>query len=144
VNGHPPIETLLGSYELHHIGIVVGDIDAAAEKYSQLGFRSGHREEMPDQAVIAVTYRTGAGYVELIQPTDLEGPIARFLAKRGEGMHHVAYRVSDLEGSLQGLAAAGVRLIDAQPRIGMHGWRIAFIHPQSCCGVLTELVDDRV
>jgi methylmalonyl-CoA/ethylmalonyl-CoA epimerase len=96
---------------------------------------------MAEQGVIAVTFRTGPGYVELIQPTDPEGPIARFMQKRGEGMHHVAYRVDDLQGSLDRLAAAGVRLIDAAPRIGAHGWRIAFIHPESCCGVLTELVD---
>jgi methylmalonyl-CoA/ethylmalonyl-CoA epimerase len=97
---------------------------------------------MTEQGVIAVTFRTGPGYVELIQPTDPDGAIARFMAKRGEGMHHVAYRVDDLQGTLDRLAAAGTRLIDATPRRGAHGWRIAFIHPESCNGVLTELVDD--
>lgn len=143
MSDHPVVASLLGAYELHHVGIVVEDINMAAQQYRLLGFPPGHREEMPEQAVIAVTFRSGAGYVELIQPTDMAGPIARFLDKRGEGMHHVAYRVADLEGTLDRLAAAGVRLIDTQPRIGMHGWRIAFIHPESCCGVLTELVDDR-
>jgi methylmalonyl-CoA/ethylmalonyl-CoA epimerase len=92
---------------------------------------------------VAITYHAGPGYIELIQPTDLDGPIAKFMAKRGEGMHHVAYRVSDLQGALEHLAAAGIRLIDTAPRTGAHGWRIAFLHPESCNGVLTELVDDR-
>jgi methylmalonyl-CoA/ethylmalonyl-CoA epimerase len=80
--------------------------------------------------------------VELIQPTVPDGAIAKFMAKRGEGMHHVAYRVADLPGTLARLAELGVRLIDSAPRRGAHGWRIAFIHPESCNGVLTELVDD--
>jgi methylmalonyl-CoA/ethylmalonyl-CoA epimerase len=77
----------------------------------------------------------------LIQPTDPDGAIARFMHKRGEGMHHVAYRVPDLQGSLDRLATVGVRLIDSVPRRGAHGWRIAFVHPESCNGVLTELVE---
>jgi methylmalonyl-CoA/ethylmalonyl-CoA epimerase len=132
----------LFSYELHHVGIVVVDIDRAATRYGALGFPGGERFEMDEQGVIAVTYPAGAGYVELIQPTDPTGPIAKFMAKRGEGLHHVAYRVADLEGTLARLASEGVRLIDAKPRTGAHGWRIAFIHPESCNGVLTELVDD--
>lgn len=135
-------ETELGLYDLHHIGIVVADIDVAARKYEALGFAGGERFEMTEQGVIAVTYHAGPGYVELIQPTNPEGAIAKFMAKRGEGMHHVAYRVDDVEGSLARLSAAGLRLIDAAPRKGAHGWRIAFIHPESCNGVLTELVDD--
>jgi methylmalonyl-CoA/ethylmalonyl-CoA epimerase len=135
---------LLGvvTYDLHHVGIVVADIDAAVARYDALGFGGGERFEMPEQGVIAVTYHAGPGFVELIQPTDPDGAIARFMQKRGEGMHHVAYRVHDLQGTLDRLAAAGVRLIDASPRLGAHGWRIAFIHPESCNGVLTELVDD--
>lgn len=133
----------LAGYDLHHVGIVVADIDAAAERYAALGFCHGERLEIPEQGVIAITYHAGPGYVELIQPTDADGPIAKFMAKRGEGMHHVAYRVADLPGTLARLAAAGVRLIDPVPRAGAHGWRIAFIHPESCNGVLTELVDDR-
>jgi methylmalonyl-CoA/ethylmalonyl-CoA epimerase len=77
----------------------------------------------------------------LIYPTDPDGPIARFLAKRGEGLHHVAYAVPDLPAALARLSAAGLRLIDTTPRTGAHGWRIAFIHPESCGGVLTELVE---
>lgn len=132
----------LVGYELHHIGIVVADIERAAAKYAALGFPSGERFEMTEQGVIAVTYHTGHGYVELIQPTNPEGAIAKFMAKRGEGMHHVAYRVSDLERTLARLSAEGIRLIDATPRNGAHSWRIAFVHPESCNGVLTELVDD--
>lgn len=130
------------SYELHHIGIVVADIDAAVAAYGVLGFENGERFEMTEQGVIAVTYHAGSGYVELIQPTDPTGAIARFMAKRGEGMHHVAYRVRNIEDALARLAANGVRLIDTVPRRGAHGWRIAFIHPESCNGVLTELVED--
>lgn len=89
------VSELIG-YELHHVGIVVADIDAAAQKYAALGFPGGERFEMTEQGVIAVTYHTGPGYVELIQPTNPEGAIAKFMAKRGEGMHHVAYRVTDL------------------------------------------------
>lgn len=129
-------------YELHHVGIVVADIEAALARYATLGFRGGERFDMTEQGVVAVTFRAGPGYVELIQPTDPEGAIARFMGKRGEGMHHVAYRVKDLQDTLDRLAAAGIRLIDLSPRTGAHGWRIAFIHPESCCGVLTELVDD--
>lgn len=133
---------VIAGYGLHHVGIVVEEIDAAAEKYAKLGFASGERFDVPEQGVIAITYHAGPGYVELIQPTDPTGAIGRFLAKRGPGIHHVAYRVSDLEGTLARLTAAGVRLIDAVPRTGTHGWRIAFVHPESCSGVLTELVDD--
>lgn len=132
--------TLL-SYDLHHIGIVVADIDAAIATYAGLGFRDGERFEMTEQGVIAVTYHAGPGYVELIQPTDPDGAIARFMAKRGEGMHHVAYRVPNIDDALARLTTAGVRLIDTTPRRGAHGWRIAFIHPESCNGVLTELVE---
>jgi methylmalonyl-CoA/ethylmalonyl-CoA epimerase len=132
----------LPTLDLHHVGIVVSDIDVAIARYASLGFENGERFEMAEQGVIAVTYQAGFGYVELIQPTDPECAIARFMAKRGEGMHHIAYRVLDLESSLVKLAIAGVRLIDEQPRTGAHGWRIAFIHPESCNGVLTELVEE--
>lgn len=133
---------IIAGYELHHVGIVVEDIDAAAERYATLGFAAGDRFDVPEQGVVAVTYHLGPGWVELIQPTDPTGAIGRFLAKRGPGMHHYALRVPDLEDTLTRLAAAGVRLIDAAPRAGAHGWRIAFVHPESCNGVLTELVDD--
>jgi methylmalonyl-CoA/ethylmalonyl-CoA epimerase len=127
--------------ELHHVGVVVGDLEAAVERYGALGIGPGERFDVPEQQIVAVLFRAGPGYVELIQPTDPDGPIARFHAKRGDTVHHVAYRVDDLAGTLDRLAAAGVRLIDATPRLGLHGWRIAFVHPDSCAGVLTELVE---
>lgn len=132
-----------GRLELHHVGIVVADLAAALEAYERLGFTGGEHWLMPQQQIEAVTFRSGNGWVELITPTDPEGPIARFLTKRGDTMHHVAYRTHDLDAELARLKATGVRLIDETPRTGTHGWRIAFLHPESCNGVLTELVDDR-
>jgi methylmalonyl-CoA/ethylmalonyl-CoA epimerase len=125
---------------LHHIAIVVADLDEAVARYRALGFAGGERFTLPDQAVEVATFHAGSGWIELIRPTDPDGPIARYLAKRGEGMHHVAYAVPDIEAALENLDAAGLRLIDREPRTGAHGWRIAFIHPESCAGVLTELV----
>jgi methylmalonyl-CoA/ethylmalonyl-CoA epimerase len=127
---------------LHHVAVVVADLDEALARYRMLGFAGGERFVLAEQAVEVATLRSGTGWIELIRPTDPDGPIARYLAKRGEGVHHVAYAVPDLRASLNELAAAGIRLIDAAPRIGAHGWRIAFIHPESCAGVLTELVQE--
>ncbi len=135
-------ETIGSRLQLHHVGIVVADLDVALATYERLGFTGGERWVMPQQQIEAVTFASGPGWVELITPTDPEGPIAKFLAKRGDTMHHVAYRTGDLDGELARLKSAGVRLIDETPRIGTHGWRIAFLHPESCNGVLTELVDD--
>ena len=128
-------------HELHHVAIVVADLAAARARYAALGFPPSHAEEVAEQQVLVETFALDAGYVELIQPTDPDGAIARFMAKRGEGMHHIAYRVDDLQASLDRLASAGIRLIDTSPRRGAHGWRIAFVHPESCNGVLTELVE---
>lgn len=111
-------------------------------RYETLGFCDAERFQLAEQAVEVATLRSGGGWIELIRPLDPDGPIAHFLAKRGEGMHHVAYAVPDLIAALANLAAAGVRLIDTAPRTGAHGWHIAFIHPDSCGGVLTELVQE--
>jgi len=138
----PDLAESIGALRLHHVGIVVADVEAAARKYEALGFRNGERFEVPAQGIVAIVYKAGPEYIELIQPTDPEGPIGRFMAKRGEGAHHVAYAVDDIESALARLKAAGVRLIDEVPRVGLHGWRIAFIHPESCHGVLTELVEE--
>lgn len=129
-----------GVLRLHHIGIVVEDLEIAAASYERLGFTDGERFSVPEQGIEAIVYKAGPGYMELIQPTDPEGAIGRYLAKRGSGTHHVAYAVDDIAATLNKLRAAGVRLIDETPRAGTHGWRIAFIHPESCQGVLTELV----
>ncbi len=126
---------------LHHVGIVVDDLDVAEARYHALGFSDGERFAVPEQAIEAIVFRAGdGGWVELISPTDPDGPIARYMAKRGEGMHHVAYRVDDIVAELDRLKAAGVRLIDETPLQGTHGWTIAFIHPEATNGVLTELV----
>lgn len=125
---------------LHHVGYVVSDLDAAAERYAALGFATGERHDIPEQNIVAMTFRSGNGWLELIQPTDPDGPIARYMAKRGEGTHHVAFQVDDIVAEIARLRDAGVRMIDETPRTGAHGWTIAFIHPESCNGVLTELV----
>jgi methylmalonyl-CoA/ethylmalonyl-CoA epimerase len=126
---------------LHHVAMVVADVEAAISHYQRLGFKNGERFSLPEQAVEVATLSAGDSWIELIQPTDPEGPIARFLAKRGEGMHHVAYAVPDLEAVLAEYGRRGIRLIDTAPRTGAHGWKIAFVHPESCGGVLTELVE---
>ena len=140
-SARPPLSPFAAA-DLHHVAIVVVDLDAALTRYAALGFTNAERFTLPDQAITAATFRTGSGYLEIIQPTDLDGPIARFLAKRGEGLHHVAYQVPNIAATLRQLGAAGIRLIDEKPRSGAHGWRIAFIHPESCAGVLIEIVED--
>ena len=131
----------LSSSQLHHIGIVVVDLDSAIAAYERMGFGRPERFAIAEQGIVAATFKLAHGYVELISPTDPEGAIARYLAKRGDGTHHIAYRVDDIEAALATLAEAGVELIDATPRTGAHGWKVAFVHPRSCAGVLTELVE---
>ena len=132
----------LTGLRLHHTAVVVRDLDAATETSAGLGMTGGERLDLPQQGIVAMVYHTGHGYLELIQPTDPEGAIGRYMAKRGEGVHHVAYAVDDIVATLADLKARGVRLIDETPRTGAHNWRIAFIHPESCHGVLTELVQE--
>lgn len=128
---------------LHHVAFVVANLDAALEGQRRIGFVTSERFVLEEQGVEVATLPAGASWIELIRPLDPEGAIARFLAKRGEGFHHVAYTVPDLEDALRLLQEAGVRLIDASPRTGAHGWRIAFIHPEACNGVLVELVQEQ-
>ncbi len=128
--------------QVHHLGVVVADLDAAAAKYEALGFGHGHRFAVASQGIEAITFPCGDGYIELIAPTDPQGAIARYMAKKGEGTHHVALRVDDLAAALADLAARGVRLIDTAPRQGAHGWLVAFVHPEACNGVLVELLED--
>jgi methylmalonyl-CoA/ethylmalonyl-CoA epimerase len=142
VTGSDATASRLDSPRLHHVAVVVADLDEALRRYQTLGFSGGERFVLAEQAVEVATLRSGTGWIELIRPTVPDGPIARFLAKRGEGVHHVAYAVPDLKATLKGLEASGIRLIDAEPRTGAHGWRIAFVHPESCGGVLTELVQE--
>lgn len=135
-------EFVAGALTLHHTGVVVEDLAAAEAHYRALGFTDGERVSVPEQAIEAIVYPAGENrWLELISPTDPEGPIATFMGKRGEGVHHVAYQVDDIRAELARLREAGVRLIDETPREGAHvGWQIAFIHPESTNGVLVELV----
>ena len=126
---------------LHHVGIVVADLDAAVEHYRGLGFGEPDWHDVAEQGVRVASFRAGPGHLELMTPTVPDSGIARYLASRGDGIHHVAYGVADLEGALRRLSEAGFELIDRVPRRGIHDWRVAFVHPRSCNGVLTELVE---
>ena len=124
---------------IDHLGIAVHSIDEASRFYRDvLGLACEGGEEIPDQKVRVVFFQIGEVRVELLEPTADDSPIARFLEKRGPGLHHVAYRVDDLPATLAALKSAGVQLIDETSRKGAHGMRIAFAHPKSTAGVLTE------
>ena len=126
---------------LHHVAYVVHDLDAALQAYtSRYALPVVIRELMPQQGVEAVMLGAGEGAVELIAPVDPESGVARYLEKRGEGLHHVAFEVDDLTGALDELRAEGAELIDQEPRVGLGGHLIAFVHPRSGLGALTELV----
>jgi methylmalonyl-CoA epimerase len=123
-----------------HVGIAVADLDAAAAFYSDILGLTAHAPEVADGATI-VSFPLGESGIELLAPRDPDGPIARFLAKRGPGIHHICYRVADLDSALEACRAAGYRLIDPEPRTGAGGRRIAFIHPKSTAGILLELTE---
>ncbi len=126
---------------IDHVGVAVEDIDAALALYRDaLGMPLVHREIVTEQGVDAALLDVGDGHVELLQPLGPETAVGKFLARRGPGLHHVAYRVADIEASLAALAGAGLRLIDEHPRTGIRGSRVAFVHPASTAGVLTEIV----
>jgi methylmalonyl-CoA/ethylmalonyl-CoA epimerase len=126
---------------IHHLGVAVDDLDAALATYEQLfGAEVEHRATVADQGVRAASVRIGDGRVELLEPLGAETPVGRFLAKRGPGMHHVAYEVSDVRATLAELVDAGADLIDDAPRPGLFGLQVAFIHPDSVFGVLSEVV----
>jgi methylmalonyl-CoA epimerase len=126
---------------IHHLGVAVSDLDEAVDTYRRLfGAEVERRETVADQGVEAVAMRVGESRVELLASLGNETPVGKFLAKRGPGMHHVAYEVSDLEHELRGLAEQGVELIDEEPHRGLFGLEVAFVHPDSVHGVLAELV----
>jgi methylmalonyl-CoA epimerase len=128
---------------LHHLGIAVDDLDAAILVYADLfGATLEHRERVEDQGVEAASLRVGESRIELLQPLGPDTPVGRFLAKRGPGMHHMAFEVEDLAAELERLKAHDVVLIDEQPRRGMFGLQVAFIHPEATGGVLAEFVSD--
>jgi methylmalonyl-CoA/ethylmalonyl-CoA epimerase len=126
---------------IHHLGVAVADLEEALSTYERLfGARVEHEATVDDQGVRAASLRIGDGRVELLEPLAADTPVGRFLAKRGPGMHHVAYEVSDLPAALAELAGAGADLIDASPRAGLFGLEVAFVHPDSVHGVLSEVV----
>jgi methylmalonyl-CoA/ethylmalonyl-CoA epimerase len=128
---------------VHHLGIAVEDLDAAILVYSDLfGAKLEHREHVEDQGVEAASLRVGESRIELLQPLGPDTPVGRFLAKRGPGMHHMAFEVEDLAAELERLRAHDVLLIDEEPRRGMFGLQVAFVHPEATGGVLAEFVSD--
>jgi methylmalonyl-CoA/ethylmalonyl-CoA epimerase len=127
---------------IDHIGVAVEDIDAAIELYRDgFGMELAHRETVESQGVEAVLLDIGDGHVELLAPLGPETPVGKYMAKNGAGLHHVAYAVDDIDAALEKIAAAGLQLIDSTPRVGIRDSRVAFLHPRSTGGVLTEIVE---
>ena len=126
---------------LDHVGVAVADLDAAIAIHRDIyGMPLVHRETVASQGVEAALLDVGASHVELLAPLADDTPVGRFLARRGPGLHHVAYRVDDVAAILEELRAAGLRLIDEAPRVGIRGSQVAFVHPSASGGVLTEIV----
>jgi methylmalonyl-CoA epimerase len=124
-----------------HIGVAVEDIDASLELYERdYGMTLVHRETVAEQGVEAALLDVGENHIELLAATGPDTPVGKFLAKKGPGMHHVAYQVDDIEATLAALKEAGLKLIDETPRIGIRNSRVAFVHPKSAGGLLTEIV----
>ncbi|MGZ4301033.1 MAG: methylmalonyl-CoA epimerase [Gaiellaceae bacterium] len=126
---------------IHHLGVAVDDLDSALETYERLfGAEVEHQATIDQQGVRAASLRIGEGRVELLEALGQDTPVGRFLAKRGPGMHHVAYEVNDLRATLAELTKKGAELIDREPRAGLFGLEVAFVHPDSVHGVLSEVV----
>jgi len=129
---------------IEHIGIAVKQLDEAISYYEKLlGTKCYAIEEVKDQRVRTAFFQIGQTKIELLESTDPEGPVGKFIEKRGEGIHHIAFAVKDLEQNLEEAKADGIRLIDEQPRKGAEGLHIAFLHPKSTFGVLTELCENK-
>jgi methylmalonyl-CoA/ethylmalonyl-CoA epimerase len=128
---------------IHHLGVAVADLDEAVATYERLfGAELERRETVPDQGVEAASLRIGEGRVELLASLGEETPVGKFLAKRGPGMHHVAYEVADVSEAIGHLEAEGAELIDERPKRGLFGLEVAFVHPDAVHGVLAEIVSD--
>jgi methylmalonyl-CoA epimerase len=126
---------------IHHVGIAVEDLDEAVETYERFfGGRLEGRGEIAGQQVEAASVVLDSGRVELVAALDDDSTVARFIARRGPGMHHIAYEVDDVRSALDGLVREGARLIDQEPHQGLFGLQVAFVHPESVHGVLTEVV----
>jgi methylmalonyl-CoA/ethylmalonyl-CoA epimerase len=127
---------------IDHIGVATDDLDGAIALYEEtMGMPVAHRETVESQGVEAVLLDVGEGHVELLRPLDPDTPVGKYLAKRGPGLHHVAYSVEDIEAALGRLKDAGIELIDSEPRQGIRDSKVAFVHPRSTGGVLTEIVE---
>ena len=127
---------------IDHIGVAVEDLDAAIALYEQsFGMRLAHRETVESQGVEAVLLDVGEGHVELLAPLGPDTAVGKFLARKGPGLHHVAYAVEDIDLALEQTRKAGLELIDREPRRGIRGSRVAFLHPRSTGSVLTEIVE---
>ena len=127
---------------IDHIGVAVEEIEPALELYrDKFELVLAHREVVQEQGVEAVLLDVGEGHVELLAPLGAETPVGRFLSRQGPGLHHVAYQVADIEATLLALKEAGIELIDEQPRTGIRGSRVAFMHPRATGGVLSEIVE---
>lgn len=128
------------SKKINHIGVAVRNIETAAPLYRDvLGMTFEGTETVAEQRVRVAFFAVGESRIELLEPTSPDSPVAKFLEKNGEGIHHIAYEVDDIEGALECLRLENVRLVDETPRCGAHGTRIAFLHPKATGGVLTEL-----
>lgn len=126
---------------LDHLGIAVASLEEAARGFGALGLVTRHRETVETDGVEVAFLPFSGGRLELLEPVREDSPVARFLDKRGQGLHHVAFRVADIDQALADLRAAGARLIDQEPRAGAEGTRVAFVHPSAMGGVLVELVE---
>ena len=127
---------------IDHIGVAVEDIDSALELYEgAFEMALAHRETVEEQGVEAVLLDVGEGHVELLRPLGAETAVGKFLERKGPGLHHVAYAVDDIDATLVSLTGAGIELIDSEPRVGIRESRVAFLHPRSTGGVLTEIVE---
>jgi methylmalonyl-CoA/ethylmalonyl-CoA epimerase len=127
---------------IDHIGVAVEEIEAALSLWrDSFEMEVAHREVVQEQGVEAVLLDVGENHVELLAPLGQDTPVGKFLARQGPGLHHVAYQVTDIDATLQALRGVGMRLIDEQPRTGIRGSRVAFLHPKATAGVLTEIVE---
>ncbi|ADD69190.1 methylmalonyl-CoA epimerase [Denitrovibrio acetiphilus DSM 12809] len=125
--------------KIDHIGIAVKNLEEATAFYKTMGIEPYHFEEVISQRVKVAFIKIGESNIELLEPTSDDSPIAKFLEKKGEGIHHIAYRVDDIQNALDALKADGAKLINEEPMDGAHGMKVAFVHPKSVNGVLTEL-----
>ena len=127
---------------IDHIGVATDDLDGAIALYEEtLGMPVAYRETVESQGVEAVLLDVGDGHVELLRPLSPDTPVGKYLEKKGPGLHHVAYAVDDIDGVLGSLKEAGIEMIDSEPRVGIRDSRVAFVHPRSTGGVLTEIVE---